>query len=440
MDSHKPEMTKERYYSHILSKKNILFLLIIICVLFYYIAGIIFPDGNIIRHRNDESYFHLKVLKKMADSNISDTIKDYPAATFPLFHLLAAPVYKLWPENVWILRNINLVLTFLTAFLIFYYFLSSTHLTQFYDRSAIAFSISLTFILSPFVRASALSVTTDNLPYLFIITGLIMFHYYEKTRKMILIPLIVLLSFFSFYTRQYYIWVPILFFVKFFKLDSINNRLKILYFCISLLFMIPAIYLWTVWGGLVPPAFQTHHETSRMLMIIPFIFSFIPFYFIPVYFLYFREIRTEKINWKSISIIIAFAFLYCFIYMKNSFTLRIVDGGGISSLVLSNIFGQHAPLPFLIFSYLGLITIIFFIIKDSGQIYLWMPVFFTFLLSRVFWQKYFDPLIVFLIFITMSPSLKERMTKTRFILLYPFLEVLLFAGITILYLKKTGLP
>ncbi len=423
-----------------LKKKKIAFLLAIIFVLLYYLAGVLYPDGNVTRYRSDEFCFHLPTIKKIVDSNILDAVKDYRTATFPLYHILVSPVYHFLPDDPGMIRFVNLILTFFTAFLMFYFFLKCNQDPPSYNQSIFAFSVSLAFLLSPYVRASALSITTDNLPYLFIISGLIMLYHYDKNRKMILLPLIALMGFSAFYTRQFYIWVPILFFIEFLKLREVSNSSKLLYIISSILLMIPAGYLLAVWGGPVPPVFQTHHEVSNMVLMLPFIFSFVPLYFIPVYLSYFQEIRDIKIKWRWILIIVVSAFLFCFIYMINSFNFGLSAGTSITALVLWSISYKQAPWAFLIVSFLGLATIGYLLFKFPRKNYIWVFALPVFLFSRVFWQRYFDPLIIILIFITMPPSIKEKLAKTKIILLYPLLEFLIFLGIYYLQFKSVGLP
>ena len=424
-------------WSH--KKKKIALSLAIIFVLLYYLAGILYPDGNITRYRSDEFYFHLPTIKKIVDSNILDAVKDYRTATFPLYHILVSPVYHFLPDDPGGIRFVNLILTFFTAFLMFYFFHKCNQAPP-SNNTIFAFSVSLAFLLSPYVRASALSITTDNLPYLFIISGLIMLYHYNRNRKMILLPLIVLMGFAAFYTRQFYILVPILFFVEFLKLPAVSNSSKLLYIFSSILLVIPAGYLLAVWGGPVPPAFQTHHEVSNIMMVLPFIFSFIHLYFLPVYLPYFQEIRNKKIKWRWILIIAGSAFLFCFIYMLNSFSFRLSAGTSITALVLWSISYKQATWAFLVVSFLGLATIGYLLFKFPRENYIWVFALPVFLFSRVFWQRYFDPLIIILIFITLPPSVKEKLVKTKIILLYPLLEFLIFLGVYYLQWKSVGLP
>ena len=390
-----------------------------------------YPDGVVMRNRGDEPNYHVPTIKKMATENILNAVKDYPSATFPLYHILISPIYKLWPDDINAMRTFNLLITLITVFLLFYYYKNCNPLLSNKDSSLFAFIIALTFVFSPFVRASALSITTDNLPYLFILIGLISLYYYDRYRRNYLIPIVVSASFLAFYTRQYYIWVPIYLFIEFIKLPATTRKSKQIYLFLSFLFTLPALYLVWVWNGFVPPYWQHKHETTQIFMMLPFIFSFIPFYLLPIYLMFIKKKYIPKI----IKLILPNAILCCcfvLVYMKLSFNQTFIDGGGLCGKVLLIIFHQHAALLFLVCSYLGLASIILLITKFPRKNYIWIAALIVFIFSRIFWQKYFDPLVFFILFLTMPLSIREKLLKSKNIYYFPLMEIFIWAG-TVLY-------
>jgi hypothetical protein len=163
--------------------------------------------------------------------------------------------------------------------------------------------------------------------------------------------------------------------------------------------------------------------------MVPFLFAYVPLYFGPVYLTYLYKIREKKIKWTWLSVFIISGYLYCLYYLLNYFNFTRSGGKSIMGIVLWKLYPAKANLIFLIISFAGFVTVAYFIFKFPKRNYIWAVALPIFLVSQVFWQRYFDPMIVILIFITLPPHLMDKLVKTRLILLYPLLEIILYVDI-----------
>lgn len=414
-------------------------LLILFLVTLYYLAGIIHPDANIIRHRNDGAHFHLKTIQSISENGLLGTLKSPQVPTFPLYHLILSPLYSLTSGSIWVLRSFNLVLTFLTAIFIYIYFIKLDNLRPALYRSITAWTFSLAFILSPYVRASALSVTSDNLPYLFLFSGLLLLQYFRQCQAPALIPVVIFLGFSAFYTRQFYIWVPLWFIILLYQMKQKKRALDALHLIWAAILAIPSVYCYVQWNGPVPPAFRPHHMGGFSLQSVPVIFSFIPFYFIPLYLSCLKNIR-KYLNLRTFLPGAVVVSLLCLLYLPDSFQLNSVEGGGMLGLVLSSFFHSSTEILFLSSGVLGIVSILFISFSSGGNKYLWFISLGVFFSTRVFWQKYFDPLVIVILFLTLSPEFKARLVRHKTIYLFPVMEILLFISNTLLSHGRYGLP
>jgi hypothetical protein len=118
-------------------------------------------------HASDERVYHLPLIHRFAAQLPFPDIGNYRAAQTPLFHLLLAYAGKVIGYQVWRLRLVEVVISYLAALALYLLLIRRRRLEQ---RTALA--LSLLFALSPYVYGSSFRVLTDNLALLLVILSL----------------------------------------------------------------------------------------------------------------------------------------------------------------------------------------------------------------------------------------------------------------------------
>ena len=118
-------------------------------------------------HASDERVYHLPLIHHFAGQLPFPDVGNYHAAQTPLFHLFLAYVGKVIGYDVWRLRLVEVVISYLGALALYLLLHRRRGLEQ---RTALA--LSLLFALSPYVYGSSFRVLTDNLALLLVILSL----------------------------------------------------------------------------------------------------------------------------------------------------------------------------------------------------------------------------------------------------------------------------
>ena len=185
------------------------------------------------------------------------------------------------------------------------------------DKEKLLLIASL-ILLSPFYRTTAYWGMEINYG---IITALVSFYYFisiSENKKNILIKNILFLVFFSsitVYFDQKLVFIPL---IAFFKIILIKNNLKIKIWTVLVYFLlsIPYLYLFYIWGGLVPLKTQmanpnTITSLSRLGSLyyyhLGYASTIIGFYLFP--FLFLKENSIQETIKKKISLKINYVLL-----------------------------------------------------------------------------------------------------------------------------------
>jgi len=394
-------------------------------VVLFYLSGFIVPDSIIGYQIKDEVNYHLPTIKHFAEQPSLSALRDYPSATFPLYHILYAFLYKGVTHNVHGLRFFNFLTIVLTSILIYFYFLKTTDL----NKNEIGL-IVISFLSSPFLRGSGFALTTDALPYLFILLSLLVL-YYGGGKKIALHVLACFFAFCAFYTRQFYFWLPmIVFSISLVKMGR-NHRLMLV--LANTVFILPAVYLAHLWGGLTPPSFQIEHQSQNVLLILPFIFANIPFYFFPV--VLYKVIQKKpfkKPDFQKSFMVLSLCLVYVLAYTHFRFNLHVIYGGFFPKVfgLLSPQLGQPV---FLIFSFCGLVILLYYLKQNFfNNVYLVFIVG-ALSMSQILFQKYVDPLLVLLVFLFYDKKSNGEFIHTKTVAIYPFMEMGLWIATLVYY-------
>lgn len=223
-------------------------LLITICSIYIIFGSVSIYQGIAL---GDEKNFHLPLLQRMNNEGFLDTVlgEKYSAANTPLPYLLVLTFCKIFSvtPNLYIVRTINIIISFITS-LIFFYLLNIVY-------KIIDFRI-LIFIFYPyFLKTSFLYLITVYSVFFLLLALLIIYRNYKSS------PLLSGLSTtFGIMSQQFLIVFPVAFtlhkLLGKWKSVRISTRIKeILLFSLPLI--LPAI-LFLLWGGLTHKNFRAH--------------------------------------------------------------------------------------------------------------------------------------------------------------------------------------
>ena len=253
--------------------------------------------------------------------------------------------------------------------------------------------LSLIVILFPHYQASAIWGNSHITALIFFLSSLLCLNYsnfkFKFLKKKYIFLSIVFMSLAS-YTRQYYV----IFFPYLILNILLHNKFKNLLFLSTILITlsIPGIYYLINNPKLF---YGLKMEVTDFKSSILVVFSIVSFYLIPFFLI---DLRKNLSNLKNI---FSGKVLYLFIisclilfYLCLNFKYESSIGGGIfykTSLLIGN------NLIFFLSSYIGLILIIYFTKFRIDNVLLIILIVFSFSSGIYIFQKYFEPLIYFIL-------------------------------------------
>ena len=216
-------------------------------------------------------------------------------------------------------------------------------------------------------------------------------------------------------------------------LDQIYNlKFFLQYSLICIIFAIPALYLFSIWGGLLPPDSQfriTFWPTG-----INFFFSIVGIYFLPIFIVLVieKKIANLFLNLKKFDLIIFFiaAVILFFTLPENPR----YDGVGIIYKFLS-LLSYKLNLNWNVILYLYYISNLFFLIliitflTKNFKNYVFLVIYaFGFMWTHVVHQQYVDPLFFILIFCYFNFVNQIKVTNVKYILTFSLFYLFMLLG------------
>ena len=236
--------------------------------------------------------------------------------------------------------------------------------------------------------------------------------------------LLTLFSSLCIYFDQKFLIIPLICFIKII-FGKYLLRFKIFTTFSYSIFSIPFLFLIKLWGGIFPSniynlgnEFYIHH--------LGFALTIIAFIFFPFLLLKEKNLKNQlKILFSNKRIIISlfiiiFYLIFVFFFHSNDYLSNRNDGGGIVKK-LSFIFFNDLTLRefFVLFCFLiSWVFIIFFL--ENNYINLLLTSYFLIiaLVTRPFYQEYFDPIIFILVFFIYKFSFNLNLKKIYLIYFY----------------------
>jgi hypothetical protein len=400
-----------------------------ILALTLFVAGLVLgldPGGGT---RRDLYIDHLPTIYAFHTRPWLQVLHNYHSATTPLFHMLES-------FNPLLGNDIAFRASSLIFSLVLYSLYMIALRRRFSDAHQVrswAALLGAALLLSPYFQSTTYWPVTDTLPLFFMLVVFLLLNPIENgpaqhetmLRPVARILLLALLSMCAFYTRQSYLFLPLYVFVLLFKTQSASRWWTLLVFTLAGL---PGLYLFWIWRGFTPPAFQGINQGSSAEIVV-YPLTMIAFYAIP---LLVEAVYQKRNNWQTLipsqtgllaSIAGAIAFLLAFRHFSFSSHHY---GGGIASKIFAKC-GRPGPALFLLFAYVGLMILIWlFRVTDwktrTLLLFFLLP---TFMMKVVF-ERYYDPLLYMLFFLFCDRNLVRRFVNVRSgILVFLFMAALL---------------
>jgi hypothetical protein len=400
-----------------------------VLALVLFVVGLILgldPGGGT---RSDLYIYHLPTIYAFHTRPWLQVLHNYPSATTPLYHMLES-------FNPFLGNDIAFRVTNLIFSLIIYGLYILALRRRFAGAPQVrswAALLGAALLLSPYFQSTTYWPITDTLPLFFVLVVLLLLSpiengpiQYEKTlNPAVHVLLLAALSMCAFYTRQSYIFLPLFVFVLLFKTQFVSRWWTLFVFALAGL---PGLYLFWLWRGFTPPAFQGINQGSSAEIVV-YPLTMIAFYAMPLLVEAFYQNRDNwltflpsRTGWVGI---IAGAIVFLLIFRHFSFSTHHY-GGGIASKIFAKC-GRPGPILFLLFAYFGLLILIWLFRATEWKtrtllVFFLLP---TFMMKVVF-ERYYDPLLYMLFFLFFDRNLVRRFVNVRTgILIFLFMAALL---------------
>ncbi len=410
------------------SLRSSLVALVVVLSLLLFVAGFFLGEDALGGGVRDDLYiFHGLTMVAFRDKPFFTVLQDYTSATTPLFQILES-FNPLLGHDTWF-RATNIIFCLLTVVL--FVAVVSRRFRHVPASVPIAALLGSSILLSPYFRAESYWVSTDVFPIFLLLLTALLLHSIEEAESPgapLLVPAaLALLSWSTFYCRQSYLFLP------FFVFCLLLWRLPERRLSITLLFTVcglPALYLVHLWGGLNPPSFKRHQGFALEGIAAPLSMVFI--YAVPFLLdalLRSRHQLTARLFARRRLWLSLLVGLLVFVAVFHGFHFNARhEGGGIASKILEHL-GRPGRYLFLLLSYLGLV-ILFFLARGAswkGRVLL-LSFFAPTFIMAIFFQRYYDPLLIMAFFALWERDSVQRFFTPRLAVFLILFNVLLLVG------------
>jgi hypothetical protein len=198
-------------------------------------------------HGPDERVYHYPTILRFASQLPFPDLGHYNAAQTPLFHVLLAYVGQVTGYELWRLRLVETVISYVLALAVYHLLHRRLEL----DRAP-SLALTLLFLLSPYVFGASFRVVTDNLAVLFVVIGIERLETFRQTGRVAPFAVACAAVGAAMLTRQ-----STAFMIPVAGLYALCARLpwgaRGLLLALLGLALVPVGALFLTWHGLVPP-------------------------------------------------------------------------------------------------------------------------------------------------------------------------------------------
>jgi hypothetical protein len=249
-----------RLGSNVLTRKSSVLLLA-----FPFLVVIILTKGLVSTvptfHGDDEAIFHYPIIQKFIVEFPEFSLSSYHSATTPLFHIVMAAAGKILGYELYKLRLLNVLFSYLAVVLLFRLLVN-----QMGTQVKTALVYSTLFLLSPYFFGASFRLFTDNLSLVFCLSSLtFMYSFWGGGRFARFLLGCASLSC-AILTRQTYLWlVGVALFVL--ARQGIPRNQRIVGLLAIFLALSPFLYLLFLWKGFVPPEFSKQYSVRTLINV-----------------------------------------------------------------------------------------------------------------------------------------------------------------------------
>ena len=413
-------MQKKIFYSETI--------LVLLLLYFLFFFGFYFNEDANGGSINDWKYNKFLINSFLNDFQYTFLNYDqYSTRHSPVFLILLTSLYKLNLTETTV-RFLNLNFSLISV-LFFYKCLILKY--KEIDKNYL-YLISFIFLISPTFRSLSIWPGTRIFGFhFFIISTFFYLKFIYEEKKIIYCYLnIFFLAIASYFSINFCVFA-IYFFYKFFSYYKFS--LNIFYLIILnvflafpayyYLFILDVFYIFAAGPGDITNSFSSvnkiYFNVADKILIIP---TIIAFYFLPI-LLGKKKLFINKINIIEIIIVLFFVLILIqFFGYKTEFT-----GGGIILHISSIIFKNHYLFYF--FSFLSLLLIYDLSKNNFNNLFLILILFFTNPQISIY-HKYYDPLIIFFVFLLFEFEIKKSFFRYQNIIyIYMYYVAFLFISI-----------
>jgi hypothetical protein len=198
-------------------------------------------------HGSDARVYHLPTILQFRDQLPGVSLHSYPAAQTPLFHLVFALWGKVVGFQLWKLRLLEVLVSYLAVLVLFRFLVRGFGL-----RRPQACALALLFALSPYFLGASFTLLTDNLAILFGLLALERFHLYRSDGSLQTFALGALAMAAAVLTRQSFLWLALVAAYVALRTEAPAGR-RLAAVAVAAAALAPFAALVIDWGGLVPP-------------------------------------------------------------------------------------------------------------------------------------------------------------------------------------------
>ena len=411
-------------------KKKIINYLYILIIFTSFIIGFYYNENSSGGATIDSSYALIN-FKIFLSYDLEDLPWEiYSSSALPLFYLILDLIFSEATKLNMILANMCF-----SIIAIFYYF---KIISMKFDKSIIdktyIFLYALLILLSPYFRSSNYWGLEEILGILLLILTFYNFLLYKDKKSNLHIICVILFSSLAFYTRQSYIFLIAFIFFQLFNFKKILGFKNILIIFLFTIFLLPSVYFFYKWSGLLPPlALKEGRNLSIFLENIPIILTIFLTYSVPFIYLSFSNLRDiiEFIKKKSTFILLNFLF---FLTLLLNYEFKSIGGGAFFKIITFFNINFYAQIFIISLIASVCLTFIFYKLNNKSKLCLLLLVI-TFLTIDLIFQEYFDPLI-FIIMSTLYNFKKYNSKKLINFFNFSFLYYFIFLiGANIYYIS-----
>ena len=413
-------MQKKIFYSETI--------LVLLLLYFLFFFGFYFNEDANGGSINDWKYNKFLINSFLNDFQYTFLNYDqYSTRHSPVFLILLSFLYKLNLTETTV-RFLNLNFSLISV-LFFYKCLILKY--KEIDKNYL-YLISFIFLISPTFRSLSIWPGTRIFGFhFFIISTFFYLKFIYEEKKIIYCYLNIFFLAIASYCSINFCLFAIYFFYKFFSYYKFS--LNIFYLIILnvllafpayyYLFILDVFYIFTAGPGDITNSFSSvnkiYFNVADKILIIP---TIIAFYFLPI-LLGKKKLFINKINIIEIIIVLFFVLILIqFFGYKTEFT-----GGGIILHISSIIFKNNYL--FYLFSFLSLLLIYDLSKNNFNNLFLILILFFTNPQISIY-HKYYDPLIIFFVFLLFEFKIKKSFFRYQNIIyIYMYYVAFLFISI-----------